>query len=176
MAELGIARRYAEGAFQLAQEEKGVDAWREDLARLEAMLRNEKVRDAFGNPSVTIARRLDLAERLAPDLSQRARNLLRLLIERQRTGLIPDIRREFDRLADEAAGIVDVTLTTAVELDDQSRDRYEKALTESLGRRVRVHHAVQPSLVGGATVLIGDRLTDGSVRSQLARLRRELVG
>ena len=175
MAELRIARRYAEGAFQLAQEENGLDAWREDLARLEAMLRNEKVRDAFANPSVTIARRLELAERLAPDLSQGARNLLRLLIERQRTGLIPDVRREFDRLADEAAGIVDVTLTTAVELDDQSRDGYEKALTESLGRRVRVHHAVQPALVGGATILIGDRLTDGSVLSQLGRLRQELA-
>ena len=175
MPRSNIARRYAQGIFQLAKEPE-LDSWRQELAQLEALLQDDVLRAAFANPSVTTPRRMELAQRLAPELRQETQNLLRLLIEHRRTSEMPAIRREFERMADEAAGIVNVALTTAVDLSDAEQQRYERALADRLGKKVRMDYRHDPGLVAGATIQIGDRLIDGSVRTQLDRLRQRLAG
>jgi len=170
-----IARRYAQGIFQLAKE-PDLDSWRQELAQLEALLQDDVLRAAFANPSVTTPRRMELAQRLAPELRQETQNLLRLLIEHRRTSEMPAIRREFERMADEAAGIVNVALTTAVDLSDAEQQRYERVLADRLGKKVRMDYRHDPGLVAGATIQIGDRLIDGIVRTQLDRLRQRLAG
>jgi len=171
-----VARRYAQGIFQLAEAEGDLDGWRRELTQLDALLEDDVLRAAFANPAVTTPRRMELAQRLAPELRPETQNLLRLLIEHRRTSEMPAIRREFERMADEAAGIVNVALSTAVELDDSERQRYERALADRLGKKVRMEYRHDPELVAGATVQIGDRLIDGSVRTQLDRLRQRLTG
>ena len=175
MPRSNIARRYAQGIFQLAKEPE-LDSWRQELAQLEALLQDDVLRAAFANPSVTTPRRMELAQRLAPELRQETQNLLRLLIEHRRTSEMPAIRREFERMADEAAGIVNVALTTAVDLSDAEQQRYERVLADRLGKKVRMDYRHDPGLVAGATIQIGDRLIDGSVRTQLDRLRQRLAG
>ena len=176
MPRSNVARRYAQGIFQLAEGEHDLDAWRTELAQLDALLQDVVLRAAFGNPAVTTPRRMELAQRLAPELRPETQNLLRLLIEHHRTSEMPAIRREFARMADEAAGIVNVALTTAIDLDEAEQQRYERALARRLGKKVRMEYRRDPGLVAGATVQIGDRLIDGSVRTQLDRLRQQLVG
>jgi F-type H+-transporting ATPase subunit delta len=171
-----IARRYAQGIFQLAQTENDLDGWRHELGQLDALLQDDVLRAAFANPAVTTPRRMELANTLAPELRPEAQNLLRLLIEHRRTAEMPAIRREFERMADEAAGIANVALTTAIELDEAERQRYERALAVRLGKNVRMEYRHDPGLVAGAMVQIGDRLIDGSVRTQLDRLRQRLAG
>ena len=175
MPRSNIARRYAQGIFQLAKEPE-LDSWRQELAQLEALLQDDVLRAAFANPSVTTPRRMELAQRLAPELRQETQNLLRLLIEHRRTSEMPAIRREFERMADGAAGIVNVALTTAIDLSDAEQQRYERALADRLGKKVRMDYRHDPGLVAGATIQIGDRLIDGSVRTQLDRLRQRLAG
>ena len=175
MPRSNIARRYAQGIFQLAKE-PDLDSWRQELAQLEALLQDDVLRAAFANPSVTTPRRMELAQRLAPELRQETQNLLRLLIEHRRTSEMPAIRREFERMADQAAGIVNVALTTAVDLSDAEQQRYERVLADRLGKKVRMDYRHDPGLVAGATIQIGDRLIDGSVRTQLDRLRQRLAG
>ena len=175
MPRSNIARRYAQGIFQLAKE-PDLDSWRQELAQLEALLQDDVLRAAFANPSVTTPRRMELAQRLAPELRQETQNLLRLLIEHRRTSEMPAIRREFERMADQAAGIVNVALTTAVDLSDAEQERYERVLADRLGKKVRMDYRHDPGLVAGATIQIGDRLIDGSVRTQLDRLRQRLAG
>ena len=175
MPRSNIARRYAQGIFQLAKEPE-LDSWRQELAQLEALLQDDVLRAAFANPSVTTPRRMELAQRLAPELRQETQNLLRLLIEHRRTSEMPAIRREFERMADQAAGIVNVALTTAVDLSDAEQQRYERVLADRLGKKVRMDYRHDPGLVAGATIQIGDRLIDGSVRTQLDRLRQRLAG
>jgi F-type H+-transporting ATPase subunit delta len=170
-----VARRYAQGIFQLAEGEHNLEAWRKELAQLDELLQDDVLRAAFANPSVTTARRLELAQRLAPELRPETQNLLRLLVERHRTGDMGEIRREFDRMADEAEGIANVTLTTAIPLNDAEKQRYEQELARRLNRRVRLEHHLDQSLIGGATIQVGDRLVDGSVRMQLQQLRQRLV-
>ena len=176
MPRSNIARRYAQGIFQLAQADHNLDAWRNELTQLEGLLQDDVLRAAFANPAVTTPRRMELAQKLAPELRPATQNLLRLLIEHRRASEMPDIRQEFERMADDAAGIVNVALTTAIELGDADKRRYEGALAERLGKKVRMEYRQDPGLVAGATVQIGDRLIDGSVRTQLDRLRQQLIG
>lgn len=175
MPRSNVARRYAQGIFQLAESEHDLDGWRRELELLDGLLQDDVLRAAFANPAVTTPRRMELAQKLAPELRPETQNLLRLLIEHRRTSEMPNIRREFERMANEAAGIVDATLTTATDLSEAERQRYEEELAKRLGRKVRLEHRRDPGLIGGATIQIGDRLIDGSVRTQLARLRQRLA-
>lgn len=175
MPQSNVGRRYAQGVFQLAESQGSLDRWRRELDQLDALLREDVLRAAFANPSVTTARRVELAKTLAPELRPETQNLLRLLVEHRRTADMPAIRREFERMANEAEGIIDATLTTAVDLSDADRKRYEEELARRLNRKVRLEHRRDPALIGGATVQFGDRLIDGSVRTQLDQLRQRLV-
>jgi len=170
-----VARRYAAGVFQLAQEENTIDTWRAELAKLDELLQEDVLVAAFKNPAVGIRRRMELAKLLKPELRPETENLLRLLVEHYRTAEIRRIRQEFERLADEASGIVHATVTTAIELDKEDRQRFEQALAKKLGRKVTVTFGTDAAIVGGASIQIGDHLVDGTVRTQLARLRQELL-
>jgi F-type H+-transporting ATPase subunit delta len=170
-----VARRYAAGIFQLAQEENAIDAWRAELAKLDELLEDDVLVAAFDNPAVGVRRRMELAQLLKPELRPETENLLRLLVEHYRTREIHRIREEFERLADEASGIVHATVTTAIELDHDDSQNLEQALARKLGRKVTVTFRTDPAIVGGAAIQIGDRLVDGTVRTQLERLRHELL-
>ncbi len=170
-----VARRYAAGIFQLAQEENAIDTWRAELAKLDELLQDEVLVAAFKNPAVGVSRRMDLAQLLKPELRPETENLLRLLVEHYRTPEMHRIREEFERLADEASGIVHVAVTTAIDLDKEDRQRFEQALAKKVGRKVTVEFSTDPAIVGGAAIQIGDHLVDGTVRTQLARLRQELL-
>jgi F-type H+-transporting ATPase subunit delta len=170
-----IARRYGAGIFQLAQEENAIDTWRAELAKLDDLLQDDVLLAAFQNPAVGVKRRMELAKLLAPELQAQTENLLRLLVEHQRTRYVHEIREAFERLADEASGIVHATVATAIDLDEDDRHRYEQELARRLGRKVNVKFLTDPAIVGGATIQIGDHLIDGTVRTQLERLRQELL-
>ena len=170
-----VARRYAAGVFLLAQEEDAIDTWRSELAKLDELLQEDVLVAAFQNPAVGVGRRIELAQLLKPELRSETENLLRLLVEHYRTRAIHSIREEFERLADEASGIVHATVTTAIELEADDRRHYEQGLARKLGRKVNVEFRTDPDVVGGAAIQIGDHLIDGTVRTQLARLRQELL-
>ncbi len=170
-----VARRYAGGIFQLAQDENAIDTWRAELAKLDELLQDDVLVAAFANPAVGVKRRMELAQLLKPELRPETENLMRLLVEHYRTRTIHRIREEFERLADEASGIVHATVTTAIELDEDDRGHYERGLSRKLGHKVNVRFVTDPATVGGAAIQIGDHLVDGTVRTQLARLRQELL-
>ena len=118
---------------------------------------------------------MELAQLLKPELRLETENLLRLLVEHYRTGEIHRIREEFERLADEASGLLHATVTTAIELEADDRRHYEQGLAGKLGRKVNVEFRTDPDVVGGAAIQIGDHVIDGTVRTQLARLRQQLL-
>ncbi|MDQ6712605.1 MAG: F0F1 ATP synthase subunit delta, partial [Candidatus Dormibacteraeota bacterium] len=91
----GVARRYAAGIFQLAQEENAVDTWRAELAKLDELLQDDVLVAAFQNPAVGVGRRMELAQILKPELRPETENLLRLLVEHYRTREMHRIREEF---------------------------------------------------------------------------------
>lgn len=170
-----VARRYAEGVLQLASEDNAIDVWRVELAKLDDLLSDQVLVAAFQNPAVGPHRRMQLAKLLSPELRPQTENFLRLLVEHQRTREMPAIREAFDRMADELVGIVHASFTTAIPLDKDDQQRYWRLLEQRLGRKVEMTFGTDPGLIGGATIRIGDRVVDGSIRTQLERLRQELL-
>jgi F-type H+-transporting ATPase subunit delta len=101
-------------------------------------------------------------------------NLLALVMRRRRVELMPAVAREFRRLYNRRAGIVEAAATSAADLDDRELAALQSRLEQMTGGKVDLTTSVDPSLLGGIQVRIGDQLIDGSVRGRLERLRSRL--
>jgi F-type H+-transporting ATPase subunit delta len=166
------ARRYAEAAFGIAQRDASMDAWLAALGVAEERLTEPVAMRLLANPAVAVSRRIALLDRLlGADVAGAPRNLLALLVRRGRFELLPAVVREFRRLQARQEGIVEASVTSAVALDEPAQAALLERLAALTGQRVQMHLSVDPSLLGGVAVRIGDRLIDGSVRGRLERLR-----
>jgi F-type H+-transporting ATPase subunit delta len=171
----GAAKRYTQAVFSLAREKGNFDAWLSDLAILNALVRDERAAAYMASPNVSAAdkqRLLDAAlERSQPEV----RNLARLLLERQRIGIVPEMFEAFQELVLDAQGIAIADVTTAVPLDESGQAAVRQRLSALVGRDVQLRLKVDPEIIGGIIARIGDQLIDGSVINQLRRLRTRLA-
>jgi len=172
---VAVARQYAEAVFQLAVEGNKVDRWSEELRLAAQVLSDPQVRAALSSPAVAEAEKYAVVRRSLSALDPLLQNLLLLLIHRRRLGFLGLITAEYGRLVNERRGIVLADVTTAVPLDDGQQDAVKQRLSSALGKQVRLRLKVDPSIIGGMVVQIGDRLINGSIAGRLASLRRELV-
>lgn len=171
------ARRYARAIFDLATEEGQVEEWGRRLEGVREVLSMPDVRGVLVNPSVPVQRRQEVAEALLGSrVGPEGVNLAKLLVGANRVGVVDAITEEFGRLADDAAGRVQATATTAVPLDRPAADKLVGELSNKLGREVRLDERVDPGIIGGLVLQIGDRVIDASVATRLQQLRRRLVG
>jgi F-type H+-transporting ATPase subunit delta len=171
------AKRYAKAVFDLARESGDVQGWRARLARLQALLGDPATQGVLDNPVVSPERRLQVVDVLDADgaLGEEGRNLGKLLIEARATAALGDIRDEFDRLDDEATGRVRALATTAVPLSHEDRDRLVSSLGRRLQKDVRLSTRIDPSILGGLVLQVGDRVIDASIQTRLQQLRRQLA-
>jgi F-type H+-transporting ATPase subunit delta len=170
------ARRYARAIFELAQEKGEIDAWSKRLEAVQEVLNEERARRVLSNPTIPPAQRLQVVDGLASRaLGKEGLNLAKLLVASRRVAAIDGIVEEFSRLADDAAGRVRATATTAVELSPADTRRISRELTERLGKEVVLEVRVDPAIVGGMVLQFGDRVIDASVAGRLQQLRRRLV-
>jgi F-type H+-transporting ATPase subunit delta len=169
------ARRYAKAVFELAQQEGQIEEWGRRLARVRELFTDPEVAAVLTNPTIPTEQREGLIA-TAPDLlDQEASNFARLLVESARLGEAAAIETEFQRLADEAAGRLRATVTTAIELGREDRERVARELSQRLEKDVRLTAAVDPSIIGGLKLQYGDRVIDASVATRLQQLRRRLA-
>jgi F-type H+-transporting ATPase subunit delta len=169
------ARRYARAVFDLAQEEGQVEEWGGRLANVREVMSDPEVAAVLTNPTIPTEQRMELVSAAPHVFDEAATNLARLLIESNRVRDIEAVEQEFQRLADEAAGRVRATVTTAIELTPHDRDRVADGLSKRLGKEIRLTVAVDPSILGGLKLQYGDRLVDASVATRLQQLRRRLA-
>jgi F-type H+-transporting ATPase subunit delta len=170
------ARRYAEAAFDVALRDNTIDAWRAELNTAAAIVAEERVGRALANPSIPLETRLATAERTFGKIVERKTlNLIGLMLRRGRIQELPRLAAEFRRLDDERKGITHATATSASQLTKDEVAALSRRLEDYTGGRVELDVQVDPSLLGGLIVRVGDRLIDGSVRSRLERLRSRLV-
>jgi F-type H+-transporting ATPase subunit delta len=166
------ARRYAEAAFEIAVRDDAMAVWLAALDVADDRLGGDEVIELMTNPAVAAADRIGVLDRLlGDDVSGPPRNLLALLIRRGRFDLLPDIIREFRRLHRRREGIVEATVTTAAPLDQTAVAAIEARIVAMTGQRVELSVAIDPGLLGGLQIRVGDRLIDASVRGRLERLR-----
>ena len=167
------ARRYARAIFELADEEGNLEAWGRRLAQVREVLADPEVARVLTNPTIATEQRMALVTDLFD--GGEATNLAKLLIESDRVRDVDAIAEEFQRLADEAAGRVRATVTTAVKLSSEDRDRVAGELSRRLGKEIHIDVLVDPGILGGLKLQYGDRLVDASVATRLQQLRRRLA-
>jgi F-type H+-transporting ATPase subunit delta len=169
------ARRYGRAIFELAQSDADLDGWARRLARVREILGDPQVADVLSNPTISMEKREALIAAPPRVLDNEGTNLARLLIESGRTGEMAEIEEEFARLTDQAEGRVRATVTTAVALKAEDRDRVQKELSRRLNKDVRLTVAVDPRVIGGLKLQYGDHVVDASVATKLQQLRRRLA-
>jgi F-type H+-transporting ATPase subunit delta len=169
------AKRYARAVFELATQEGQVAEWAPRLAKVSDLLSNPQVAAVLTNPTIALGRRMELISAAPNELDPEATNLCRLLIESNRVEEIRGIAEEYEALMDDAAGRVRATVTTAVELAPEERDRLAHQLSEKLGKEVRIAVVVDKRILGGLKLQYGDRLIDASLATKLQQLRRRLA-
>jgi F-type H+-transporting ATPase subunit delta len=176
-ATTGNARRYAEAAFDIARRDHTIELWLAQLDRAAAAVADPRVMHRLENPRAPLVERHSaLISVLGADLQAQVANLIGLLMRRRRLDALPRIAREFRRLYNLDAGIVVATATSAAQLDRTEVDALRTRLEDISGKRVELVVNVDPALLGGVQVRLGDRLIDGSVRGRLERLRVRLAG
>lgn len=170
-----VARRYARAVFELAQAEGQVAEWAERLEKVRELMSDPGVAAVLTNPTIATERRMALVSAAPHVFDTETTNLAMLLIESDRVRDIASIEEEFQRLADDEAGRVRATVTTAVELSATDRDRVAQELSKRLGKDVHLNVLVDPAILGGLKLQYGDRLVDASVATRLQQLRRRLA-
>jgi F-type H+-transporting ATPase subunit delta len=170
------ARRFAEAAFELAARDDTHDRWAEDLRLASELTVDERVAAVVDNPAIPLVARERVLQRLlAKRISRPAFNLVRLLTHRARLELLPLISAEYQRLLDRERGVVAATVTSAAPLSSEQLTAVGHRVEEITSASVSLTANVDPGLIGGLTVQVGDRLIDGSVKGRLERLRERLL-
>ena len=172
MAEtITIARPYAEAVFQLADEASELAKWSEALERMAGIAANPDMLDAMGNPRLTADQLYGLFASLAGEaMFAQSQNLVRVLIANRRLSLVPEIRDLFEDLKNEREGIVEAQITSAFPLEGESLATLVADLAKRFKRRIQPIVTVDPGLIGGVCVQVGDEVIDGSVRGKLASM------
>jgi F-type H+-transporting ATPase subunit delta len=177
MARPSVApRRYAEAAFELARRDGTEDAWATDLELADELIGDQRVLRVTSNPAVPLAERDALVHELLDSRANRlVVNLVLTLVRRGRVESLPEVRREYARLLRQSRGIVAAHVVSAVPLSEAEAADVREAVGRLAGAEAELQTSVDPALIGGLTVQIGDRLYDASVRGRLERLRTQLV-
>jgi F-type H+-transporting ATPase subunit delta len=171
-----IARVYADALFGVAKEEGKLDEVHEQLGEFaDALEENRELQVFLFSPYFSSSEKRDGLARVVKGAEAELLNFLELLAEKHRMPAIFRIRRRFDELWAEENKRLEVRLTAAVPLDDDVVKRVGKEIERKTGRRVDLSSEVDPDIVGGLVLRVGNRVLDASLRAKLERLRKEVA-
>ena len=168
-------RRFADAAFEIALRDGTVETWRKELDAAAETTASEELQRVLANPAIPLEERISVARKVFASLSEPVLNLVLLLLKRGRIEQLPRVAAEFARLDDKRNGLTHATATSAVPLGQAEVSAIANRLEAITGGRVALDTNVDPEILGGIVVRIGDRLIDGSVRGRLERLRGRLA-
>ena len=175
MAAVGSsAKRYAEAILELATAQRNVEEWTASLDRVTAGLAPEALR-LLGAPTFPLEARRRALESVSAKEPSGVRALLHTLLEPKRIALLPRITRAFHDLLDARAGIEKAVIVTAIPLAEPERTALLTKLERASGKKLRATFEVDPKIMGGVVVRIGDHQVDGSVLTRLAVLRQHVA-
>jgi F-type H+-transporting ATPase subunit delta len=175
--ELTLANVYAEALLELLPEDDGAETVAEQLQELARMTREvDGFQELLEGAALDNEQRLAMVRRIFEGrVHPTLMDFVAVLAENDRLGLLRGIARRFRKLLWERQGVVEVVLTTAVAMEPGELDAMEQTLADALNAKIVIHTRVDPSLIGGARVQVGDRVFDASVARNLRLLRGALV-
>jgi F-type H+-transporting ATPase subunit delta len=169
-------RRYAQAVFDLAREQNKLEEWAADLTNLANTFGQEEVQNFLDNPKTSRESKAQFVQNvLGGKVSPAAQNLATLLVSRQREAYAGQVREEFIRLWNRERGVIEADVTTAEPVTPEQRALIEEKMAALTGKQVTIKYHVNPTIMGGLVAQVGDTLIDGSVRSRLENLRKQLA-
>lgn len=169
-----VGKVYAEALFLLAKEEhKEEQVWKELNEMADVMAENPQFVTLLSVPTLSTAERVAILRRVIGEGEGITENFLCLLVEKHRFGKIADIREAFNKMYFDEYGIEEVTVTSAVALDDAQRKGLQETMQKRLGKKIRLIESVDPALLGGMIVQYGDTCMDNSLRTRLQQFRQQ---
>ncbi len=176
MARKAYARRYSQAVFEIAVESGELDRWQSDLKKIASLGEDAAFVTLLESPKLHFNDKARLLSERLGDINPLALNLVYLLVARGRLSMVGEIADEYQRLLDSYRGIERAEVITAIPLDDEDRLRLEERLGAIVGKKVVIKPEVDSGLIGGIVARIGGKLLDGSIRSRLEALKREMSG
>ena len=176
MARKAYARRYAQAVFEIAVERGELDLWQSDLSRIARLGEDATLTILLESPKLHFTDRVRLLSERLGDINPLALNLVYLLVTRGKLSMVGEIADAYRRLLDGYRGIERAEVITAIPLDDEDRLSLEERLGAMVAKKVVVKSEVDSSLLGGIVARIGGKLLDGSTRSRLEALKKEMSG
>lgn len=170
------ARVYAEALFDVAKERGKLDAIRDELAQFaDAVDSNRELQVFLFSPYFSSAEKVEGLKRAVSGADQELVNFLELLIEKGRTNEVFRIRREFEELWKRENRQLEVTVTSAVELDPAVVARVGEEIERQTGQKVDLASDVDEDILGGIVLQVGNMVLDASIRSRLEKLRKSVA-
>ena len=171
-----IAAVYARSLFEVAQEQNKLDTVREQIgAFADALDETRELQVFFFSPYFSTAEKQDGLDRAVTDADPIVVNFLKLLIENHRMPVIFRVRRGYEELWEEENKLLPVRVTSAVELDSATVSQIGDKIAEQTGRTVDLSSEVDPDILGGIVVRVGNSILDASIRNRLEQLRRQVA-
>ena len=170
------ARRHARAAFQIALERNELDIWRGDLERLSKAVEDPLLFAFLENPKVHFESKAKVLRQGLAGVNPMVINLALLLVSRGRLNILNGVAQEYERMVDEKKGIVHADVVTAVSLSANDQTVLVSRLGEILKRKIVLIASVSPDIIGGLVIKVGDKLIDGSTKSQFTALKKSMGG
>jgi len=171
-----IAEVYARSLFEVAKEHDVLDRVHDELGEFaEALSDNRSLQVFLFSPYFSSEEKRQGVRKIVSDADERFENFLELLAERHRMPALFRIKREFDALWADEHKLLPVTVTSAVELDEGLAEDIAKRIQEQTGRTVELSSNVDPDVLGGLMVRVGNMVLDDTVRNKLERLRKQVA-
>ena len=169
-----IARPYAEAVFRTAKEQGALAGWSARLTRLAAIAQDGEMAEIVGNPKLSVEQVSQLFISLADDNDAVLGNFIRVLAENRRLALLPEISRLFEIAKSQEEGVKEAVVQTAFPIDAAQVSALMQQLESHFGSKLAPKVVIEPELIGGVRVAVGDQVLDASVRGKLEAMATAL--
>ncbi|MDK2821278.1 MAG: F-type H+-transporting ATPase subunit delta [Clostridia bacterium] len=175
MSNQAIARRYARALFEIAREKKLLDEFVANLEQIgKAIAEEDELRRVLYHQLIPIREKQKIVEAIFPDFNDLLKNFLNMTIAKGREKAIPEIVTEFRQLVDKENNILPVDVFSAVPLTDEVKAALKERLQAVTKQNIRLNNLVNPEILGGIIIRLGDRVLDASLKKKLELLALRL--
>lgn len=177
MIDIGLARRYVQPLFEVASEKGKLDSVANELNELNSALgKNSPLKVILSDPSVSRQSRIAVIEEVFTGYSEPCLNFIRLVIDKNRTFILEIAYSIFKEIKDESEGLLNGVVESALPLNDETITELKQQLEKSFGHKVDIEFRINPEILGGLRIRVGNTVMDGSITGKLESLKSELIG
>ena len=177
MIEGVAAKRYAKALFEITKDSELLEKVEADLRQIvQVVYSDDEIRNFLNHPQITREVKKEVINAgFSNDISQITKNFLFQLIDNNRQDTLEGILSEYVEMANNYRGIIEVEALSISALNDQDKEKITKSLTERFNKQIRLKNIVDPSIIGGLIIRVGDKVYDGSIETKLKVMKRSLT-